>query len=243
MRQTSDAFGRALLDWAQGGTVPEIIERDDGMTEIGAGPEGYLARYEEWPYAEHRSIHYVRGRVIDVGCGSGRVALHLQERGHDVVAVDDSPLAIKAARLNGVRTTWCKSVDELGDTIHEFDTIVLFGNNLGVFGTPQRARRILAGWAETVPPGTRILVESTNPFSGGAPVIDRGYCLMNRQKGLALGQCRLRIWYDRSPSKWFSWFFASPSELRKLLRGTGWRQVHLVASTSDEPYIAVLERA
>jgi SAM-dependent methyltransferase len=242
MRQTSDAFGRALLDWVQGGTVPEIVERDDGLTEIGAGPDGYLMAYKEWPYAEHRSIHYVRGRVIDVGCGSGRVALHLQERGYDVVAIDASPLAVKAARLNGVRKTSCKSVDQLNDSIHEFDTIVLFGNNLGVFGTPERARRILAGWARKLPPGARILVESTNPYSGGAPVIDRAYCVRNRRKGVALGQCRMRIWYDRSPSKWFSWFFVSQSELKRLIRGTGWRQVQILASASDEPYVAVLER-
>jgi len=241
MRETTDSFGQAMLDWVRGGTIPEIIERNDGQVEMGAGPEEYLAPSHEWPECEQRSMLFVRGRVADVGCGGGRVALHLQNLGFDAVGIDVSPLAVAAARLHGVRATWCESVDRLRTRIEQFDTIVLFGNNLGVFGTPERARRILTQWASRVAPGTRILIESTNPFSGGAPVLDRAYCQRNRVIGVAPGQCRLRVWYDRSPSQWFSWFFASPSDLKRLLKGSGWRLVDVVRSANDEPYVAVFE--
>ncbi|WP_017593050.1 SIP domain-containing protein [Nocardiopsis potens] len=40
----------------------------------------------------------VRGAVLDVGCGTGENALHLAERGHDVVGVDFSPAALERAR-------------------------------------------------------------------------------------------------------------------------------------------------
>lgn len=242
MRETTDSFGRAMLDWVQGASTPEIIERNDGAIEIGAGPDGYLSRFKDWPITERHSLNYVRGRVADVGCGGGRVALYLQQRGVDVVGIDVSALTIKAARLYGVKSTWCASVDRVHERISDFDTIILFGNNLGVFGTPAHARQILTTWATLVAPGTRLLVESTNPYSGGAPIVDRAYCQMNRRKGMALGQCRLRVWYDRSPSKWFSWFFASQSDLKQILRGTGWQPVDLVASAKDDPYVAIFER-
>ena len=241
MPHSSDAFGKALLDWVRGGTTPEIVERDDGVVEIGAGAEVYLMAFDEWPTAEQQSMHYVRGRVADVGCGGGRVALHLQKLGCHVVGVDSSPLALRAARWFGVTRTSCLTVDELSLRIDEFDTIILFGNNLGVFGTPERAKKILTRWAKKLPRGSRILVESTNPLSGGAPVIDRSYCNRNRTKGVALGQCRLRVWYDRSPSPWFNWFFASRTELKGLLRGTGWSMVNVLVGAADEPYVAVLE--
>ena len=93
MRTTADSFGAALLDWVHGSTTPEIIERDDGVIEIGAGPEEYLARCAEWPLAEQRAMRHVRGRVVDMGCGGGRVALHLQDRGFDVAGADVSELA------------------------------------------------------------------------------------------------------------------------------------------------------
>jgi SAM-dependent methyltransferase len=241
VRETTDAFGNALLDWVQGGTEPEIIERDDGVIEMGAGPEVYLMDFNEWPRAEQESFQYVRGRVADVGCGGGRAALHLQERGCDVVGIDSSPLAIKAARLHGVRKTRVESVDQFVNTVGEFDTLILFGNNLGVFGTPQRAKRILTSWAKKLPSGARILIESTNPSSNGVPVIDRDYCRRNRAKGRSLGQCRLRVWYDRSASGWFSWFFASQSELKALMRGTGWSLHTMLVGSKDEPYVAVYE--
>ncbi len=241
VRETSDAFGSALLDWVQGGTEPEIIERDDGVIEIGAGPEVYLMDFNEWPRAEQASFQYVRGRVADVGCGGGRAARHLQERGCDVVGIDSSPLAVKAAQLHGVRKTQVNTVDKLVDTVDQFDTLILFGNNLGVFGNPRRARRLLTSWAKKLPLGARLLIESTNPSSNGVPVIDREYCRRNREKGRAIGQCRLRVWYDRSPSEWFSWFFSSQTELKKLMRGTGWTLLTVLAGTPDEPYVAVFE--
>ncbi len=57
MKKTSDAFGQALLDWVRGGTTPEIIERDDGVIEIGAGAEVYLMESHEWPAAEQEAMH------------------------------------------------------------------------------------------------------------------------------------------------------------------------------------------
>jgi SAM-dependent methyltransferase len=241
MRESSDAFGQALLDWVHGGTTPEIIERDDGVIEIGAGAEVYLMEGYEWPVAEQEAMHYVRGRAADLGCGGGRVALHLQQLGCKVVGIDSSPLAIKAARLHGVSKTLRMSVDDVKERIEEFDTIIMFGNNLGVFGTPRRAKRILTSWAKKAPSGTRLLLESTNPLSGGAPVVDKAYCARNREKGVAIGQCRLRVWYDRSPTAWFNWFFVSRSEMKRLLSGTGWTQVHVATGAADEPYVAIYE--
>lgn len=242
MRMGADVFGRALLDWTQGGKVPEILERDDGWTEEGAGHGGYLAKYKDWPSAERQSMRYVRGRVIDVGCGGGRVTLYLQQRGFDVVGLDASPLAVRAAKIRGLEKAWCMSVDTLARRIRSFDTIVLFGNNFGIFGSPTRARKILTDWAERTQPDARILVESTNPYCGGAPALDRAYYRQNRQRGIMPGQCNLRIWYGNRSSAWFPWLFVSRTEMRALLRGTGWRQSRVLGARSSEPYVAVLEK-
>ncbi|HEY5267107.1 MAG TPA: class I SAM-dependent methyltransferase [Acidimicrobiales bacterium] len=242
MKKETDAFGLALLDWARGGVIPEIVERDDGFTETGAGPEVYLSDIKGWPLAERQSVRHMRGRVLDVGCGAGRVALNLQQRGIDVVGLDSSPLAIEAAAIRGVQEVLCMSTDTLGRKIASFDTIVMYGNNFGIFGTPDRARDVLTKWAKWTSPETRIFVESTNPYCGGAPGIDRAYYHRNKERGDMPGQARFRYHYGHSVGSWFSWLFVSRNEMREILRGTGWHQARVLSERSSEPYVAILEK-
>ena len=237
-----DAFGHALVDWARGGSIPEMVERDDGYTEIGAGPEVYLSDFKGWPSAERQSVRQMRGRVLDVGCGAGRVALNLQRRGVDVVGLDSSRLAVKAAKLRGVKEVWCTSIDAVGRRVESFDTIVLFGNNFGIFGTPDRAREVLTNWATATNPRARIFVESTNPYCGGAPGIDRTYYWRNRERGQLPGQARFRYHYGYSVGPWFGWLFVSRAEMKQILRGTGWHQARVLGERPSEPYVAILEK-
>ena len=242
MRMGTDVFGRALLDWAQGGTAPEFIERQDGFLELGAGHELYVATFDDWPLSERQAMDYVHGRVIDVGCGAGRVALYLQERGFDVVGLDASPLAIRSARWRGVEEAWCLPMSRLSGEIGSFDTVVLFGNNFGLFGTPERVRRMLGVWARRTNPGARILAQSTNPYCGGAPAIDRSYYRRNKQAGLMPGQLRIRTRYRGAVGAWSNWLFVSRDEMRRLLRGTGWHQAKILGGLPSDSYVAVLEK-
>ena len=189
-------------------------------------------------------MSFVRGRVADVGCVmGGRVARHLQGRGLSCVGIDVSSLALRAARLNGVRSTLNLSIDHFHQRIAEFDTVILFGNNLGIFGNARTRSQDPDEMGRPRRTGDPHPHREHQPvLGGGAPILDRAYCRENLAKGHVLGQCRLRVWYDRSASKWFSWFFASPSDLQALLRGSGWSPPRFVTSASDEPYVAVYEK-
>jgi SAM-dependent methyltransferase len=238
-----DAFGAALLDWVQGGKRCEVLERDDGHVEHGPGPKGYLSNFRSWPVGEREALKHLRGRIVDVGCGAGRVAIVLQERGLDVIGLDASPLAIRAARTLGVRSTRCADLQTLSDELCAFDSILLFGNNFGLFGTPLRARQMLSRWARRASPGMRVFAESTNPYSGGAPIVDRAYYWRNKARGVAPGQTKYRILYRDLVGPWHPWLFVSQEELRTIARGTGWRIASILGDGPIEPYVAVLELA
>ena len=89
-----DAFGAVLRDYFDGKQhAATVIERDDGFFEA-ERTAAYFAPFRSWFDAERQVLREVRGRVLDVGVGAGRVALELQRRGHEVVGIDVSPLAL-----------------------------------------------------------------------------------------------------------------------------------------------------
>jgi SAM-dependent methyltransferase len=127
-----DAYGQMLLAAFEDDDVVEIVERDDGFISASAmGPKLYLAPFRRRPSHHRRAMRFVRGRVLDVGAGGGRVSLHLQERGHEVVAIDNSPEAVEVCPRRGVRDARLLGFDEVDDALGTFDTIILLGNNFG----------------------------------------------------------------------------------------------------------------
>ena len=57
-----------------------IIERDDGYLDPIETRE-YYGSYDEWNPVEQKLAKLVEGKVLDVGCGSGRCVKYFQERG------------------------------------------------------------------------------------------------------------------------------------------------------------------
>ena len=79
------------------------------------------------------------GRVLDAGCGTGRVAIELARRGFIVVGVDLDPSMIAEARRRAPELRWVEA-DLVGLDLGEgFDVVVLAGNVplFAVAGTEQ----------------------------------------------------------------------------------------------------------
>lgn len=234
-----DAYGHGLLDFLQGDASTEVVERDDGLIEPDVGPSGYFAPYRSWPAMEKRAMRYVRGRVLDVGAGAGRVALRVQEQGFDVVATDNSPLAIKVCLLRGVKDARVVPFTQLSSKLGVFDTIVMFGNNFGLFGSFERARWMLRRLKKLTSEGARIVTETLDPYLTEMPE-HLAYDRRNRQRGRMAGQLKIRVRYLRYATPWFDYLFVSQPEMRKIVAGTGW---HITRILEDAPrYVAVIEK-
>lgn len=132
-------------------------------------------------------MRLVRGRVLDVGCGAGRVALHLQQRGQEVVAIDVSPLAVEISRRRGVRDARVISVTEIDERVGPIDTIVMMGNNFGLFGSPRRARRLLRRFHSIGSDRKRIVAEVIDPHTTDDPD-HLAYHERNRRRGRLAGK-------------------------------------------------------
>jgi SAM-dependent methyltransferase len=135
LKPHEDAYGRLMRDHERGLPTTEIVERDDGWVGVSRGAAMYLAPFEAWEPQQRRLLRLCRGRVLDVGCGAGRACLALQDRGHAVVGIDVSPLAVAVARRRGVEDARVLSAAQASRCLGSFDSVLLLGNNVGGAGS------------------------------------------------------------------------------------------------------------
>lgn len=223
-----DAYGQLLLAALEGRPAQEIMEREDGLIYAG-DPSDYLAPPRRWPATERRLLRWARGRVLDVGCAAGRASLLLQERGHEVVAIDESPLAVEVARRRGVGDARAVALaDATPEALGMFDTVLVLRNNLGLAGdldaTPA-ALRLLA--ALTTPAG-RLLTDSVHPDR--LDPLSRG-----------TGHERYRVRWRQFASPWFRYLLLTPEDVERIVEGSPWRVLELIDDGSPR-YGIVLGR-
>jgi len=241
LRDSEDAYGHLMYDYFRGRHGAEIVEREDGLFDVSNSLPGYyMSDYSTWKVSEKLGLRYVRGRVIDVGCGAGRISLFLQQKGLDVLAVDVSPLAVRVCKLRGVRKVMVISATGITSVLGVFDTIVMFGNNFGLFGNPQRAKWLLKRFHNMTSEKARIIVESFDPYKTTDPV-HRQYHAINRRKGRLGGQLKIRVRYRKYVTPWFQYLIVSKSEMRKILKGTGWT-LRRTFETKSGSYVAIIEK-
>ena len=95
------------------------------------------------------------GRVLEAGCGTGRVALELARRGHRVTGVDVDPSMLAEARL--ARQDNLHFVDgdlmDLGDLVADGFAVVAAPGNVIVYLTPGTEADVVAQLVRVLRPG------------------------------------------------------------------------------------------
>jgi SAM-dependent methyltransferase len=240
LEDQKDAFGHEMYDAFYGSEIPEISERDDGFINAIGPVSRYLDKYAKWPSIEKRAMTYVHGRVLDIGCGAGRHSLYLQDKGLDVVGIDASPLAIKLCRERGLRDARVMSIAQVNRSLGQFDTILMLGNNFGLFESPDRAKQLLKRLYGLTSRRGRIIAETRDPYSTDVPE-HLEYHQMNKARGRMAGQVRMRIRYKKFATPWFDYLLVSKQEMNDILDGTGWAVKRFLESQSPT-YIAIIEK-
>lgn len=225
-----------------GGSAAEIVERDDGFMAVARSNASYFAKVRGWSGPERRAIQFARGRTaLDVGCGAGRVALHLQEKGFDVTAIDNSPLVVKTARARGVKDVRLLPFEQIARfRSGTFDTVVMFGNNFGLFGSRARAKRLLKQLHRITRPGAVLLAQSLDPHQTRARA-HLDYQRANERRGRMPGQIRIRIRFNEFVGPWFDYLLVSAAEMSSIVDGTGW-DVDRFLMEDGPRYVGVIRR-
>ncbi len=239
MNPKKDAYGQEILTYLNKKPSYEIVEREDGFVGLSGGVKNYFADFKHWPEWQKQGIKFAKGRVLDIGTGAGRVALYLQKKGHKVTAIDNSPLAIQVCKRRGVRDARVLPIEKVGAfKPSTFDTVVMYGNNFGLFCNFKKAKTLLRELHKITAPAALIIAESNDPYETNNPV-HLAYHRLNRKRGRMTGQTKLRIRFRNYIGDWFDYLLVSRQEMKDILRGTGWKVKKFIGSGAHM-YIAVI---
>jgi SAM-dependent methyltransferase len=97
-------------------------------------------------------------RILDAGCGPGRVGAALHDRGHTVVGADVDPVLIAAAQEDHPGPRWfVEDLSTLDLDEEPFDAAVVAGNVM-VFVAPGTEQQVLESLRRHIRSGGRIIV-------------------------------------------------------------------------------------
>lgn len=217
-----DAFGTALLDYLEGRDVPGLVlEVQGGEAGPAMHPEWFFRNFQQWEWWDRELLPLVKqGPVLDLGAGAGRAALYLQQRGLGVTAVDASPGAVEVCRRRGVTDARLGDVNDPPADMPWAGVLLLCGN-LGLGGSWEGSRHLLARLAELAAPGAVLVGDSVTP-AGPAHV-------------------NLRIRYRHLVTPWWPQYNIPFAQMATLVEGTGWQLEQHLADRED--HAVLLRRA
>ncbi len=183
-------MGRPLSRWSQRGDVPRGAAYDERWARKAARGESVHGE------ADLVDSLLARGRsVLDAGCGTGRVAIELARRGHDVVGVDLDWAMLEAAKAKAPEATWLRgdladmSVTDAAGGRRQFDAVVAAGNVM-IFLARGTEAAVVANIAAHLRPGG-VLVAGFQLSDGYLAL--HVYDALAQRNGLAL-ETRFSTW-------------------------------------------------
>lgn len=231
-----DVFGKALhAYWDGDHKTPHFIRRDDGFLD--ETPTSDYFRTQLSP-GEKSMLKYVRGKILDVGCGAGRALHYFQNKNFDIYGIDFSPLAIEVCKARGFNAD-VKDVFTIKRPA-TFDTVILFGNNIGIGGDLAGVEKLLRRLLAMTKKGGHLLLTSLDVSKTENPQ-HLAYHQKNLKKGRYIGEVKIRVEYKNLISPYFKWIHADPETVKELAKKTHWKVVQLKAGR-DGQYSAVLEK-
>lgn len=155
-----DPMGRAIADYHSTGKAGKLRVLSSMFYEDEIPVETLFRNYEEMPVLEQKMMELSRGRVLDVGAGSGCHSLELMKRGCEVVAIDISELSVQVMRERGIDA---RAINFFDETFTEkFDTILMAMNGIGIVGKTERMPQFMCCVKRLLAQGGQLLLDSSD---------------------------------------------------------------------------------
>ena len=153
-------MGRAISDYFHTGKAGKLRVLSSMFYEDEIPVPTLFRTYDEMPVQERKALELCRGRILDVGAGSGCHSKVLMERGLEVVAIDISELSIEVMKERGIDA---RNINFFDETFCEkFDTILFAMNGIGIVGKVENLENFFRSAKRLLAPGGQLLLDSSD---------------------------------------------------------------------------------
>ena len=210
-----DPIGNALLDYLKGSHDKYITVRSD-ISEDDIIPVNYFFRdFEKMPELEQKALLLCKGKVLDIGAGSGSHSLYLQNKDIDVTALDMSELSCKCCEKRGVHKVINEDYFELTGK-QKYDTLLMLMNGIGIAGSIDNLDRFFSIARELLNPGGSVLLDSSDikyMFEDDEEEMEN---IITGSNDFYYGEVTYIMEYKGITSDPFDWLFIDPGLLNTI---------------------------
>ena len=200
-----DPMGLAIRDFWKEKQARDIhVFSDVADDDVVSVP--YLFReHKDCPEIEKRALELCKGKVLDVGAGTGVHSLVLHKNGFDTTALEWSPLACEIMRERGLSDVFCADIFQFTSD-KKYDTILLLMNGIGIAGTLDKLKVLFQIFKNVLNKGGQILLDSSDirflfEESDGSMYIDLN--------GSYYGEMSFEMEYKGIKSDRFPWVYVA----------------------------------
>lgn len=261
MNRKMNPMGRAIAEYFK--TNKAAIEREQSDTCIGSAereqvrPEVKASKlrvfspmfeedeiplptlfrsYQAMPEIEKKALDMAKGKVLDVGAGSGCHSLILQKRDLDVMAIDISPLSVETMKQRGIKKVLEQDFFTLDG--QQYDTILMLMNGIGIVGTLERLPKFFKHLDKILAPGGQVLCDSSDisyVFEDENGIIEYpdtdGY----------YGEVNYQMQYKDTIGEPFQWLYIDAGTLKRVAEENGYA-VEVVAEGEHYDYLVKIAK-
>jgi len=227
-----DLYGQALYDYYKGVHVGDLcINTSYGDVEE-MPPEVFFRDFDDFPVLEAIALEHCRGKVLDVGAGTGCHSLILQDKGLDVKPIDISPYCVKIMHARGIEQV--DQTDFFSIRHQKFNTILLLMNGLGLVGKIKNMPNFLSHCKKLLEPGGQILLDSSD-----VNYLTEEYKI--KSTGQYIGEISYQYVYKNNKGPWFDWLYLEKARLQEISEKEGWRVEFLFEDVNNQ-YLASITK-
>lgn len=229
-------YGESLEAFYRGDAEAElVIRRDDGYTARLPVAHFFRSPRELTPL-ERAALDRCADNVLDVGAGTGLLALPLENGGARVTALDACAAASRIMRARGLRDVRCG--DALTFAGGVYDTVLMMGHGVGLVGDLARLDRWLVYARALLRSDGELLLDSLD-VRRTDDAVHLDYHRRNREAGRYEGETRIRFEFGGRAGPFRGWLHVDADTLAEHASRAGWRCAR-VLETSEGEYLASL---